>query len=220
MNAIVKRSLLATVILCCYSIAVAQLPVELFAGHKRASIDIMFFRFFKNRHAQQTPWLFFNRNRATVDYTITPTTNLPQFGFTEAISFNHKKLKGIAPVAVAAVLNRGIYPKAGIQFTRSGKNTTLFTWLVCDVLQHPNIDWFFLGRYTPGISKKLHLFAQAELVNAFPTYDKNNYNFIQRIRLGLKIKEYQLGLGADFTATGRGHFNTTQNMGVFLRHEF
>lgn len=220
MNPVIKRLFLATAILCCNRIAVAQLPVELFAGHKRATADILFFRFFKNRNGQQSPWLFFNRNRASVDYTITPSNNLPQFGFTEAISFNYKKLNGVAPVAVAAILNRGIFPKAGIQFARSGKNATLFSWVVCDLLKQPNIDWFFLGRYTPKISKTLHLFTQAELVNAFPTAVKNNYNFIQRVRLGLKTKRYQFGLGGDFTATGRGHLTTTQNMGVFIRHEF
>lgn len=201
-------------------IAFAQIPVEVFVGHKKATADIMFFKFFKNKEAQNSDWLFFNRNRASIDYTMTSSTNLPQFGFTEAISYNNKKWKGFAPVAVVQILNKGVYPKVGIQFAKIKKDYTIFTWVVCETLENPNIDFFFLGRYTPKLTDKLNLFTQLELVNALPTLETNNFNFVQRLRLGLKVKEYQFGLGADFTALGRNNFITTQNIGVFLRHEF
>lgn len=201
-------------------VAMAQIPVEVFAGHKKATVDIMFFKFFKNNEGQNSSWLFFNRNRASIDYAMTTNTNLPQFGFTEAISYNNKKLKGFAPVAVVQILNKGVYPKVGIQFAKIQKDYTIFTWLVCETLENPNIDFFFLGRYTPKITNKLKLFTQLELVNALPTIEPNNFNFIQRLRLGLKIKESQFGLGADFTAFGRNNFVTTQNIGAFLRYEF
>lgn len=201
-------------------VAIAQIPVEVFAGHKKTTADIMFFKFFKNKEAQNSDWLFFNRNRASIDYAMTSSTNLPQFGFTEAISYNNKKWKGFAPVAVVQILNKGFYPKAGFQFAKIKKDYTIFTWVVCETLGNPNIDFFFLGRYTPKITDKLNLFTQIELVNAFPTNDNNNFNFIQRLRLGLKIKEYQFGIGADYTALGRNNFTTTQNIGIFLRHEF
>ena len=102
-------------------IAFAQIPVEVFAGHKKATADIMFFKFIKNKEGHNSKFLFFNRNRASIDYAMTKTTNLPQFGFTEAISYNHEKLKGFAPVVVGSILNRGIYPKAGIQFAKNKK---------------------------------------------------------------------------------------------------
>ena len=73
------------------ALAMAQIPVEIFAGHKKTTADIMFFKFFKNKDAQNTDWLFFNRNRASIDYDMSSKTNLPQFGFTEAISYNNKK---------------------------------------------------------------------------------------------------------------------------------
>lgn len=201
-------------------VAVAQIPVEVFAGHKKATLDIMFFKFFKNKEGQNSKFLFFNRNRASIDYAMTETSNLPQFGFTEAISCNDKRLKGFAPVVVVSVLNRGVYPKAGFQFAKIKSNYTIFSWLVSETLKEPNIDFFFLGRYTPKLTDKLKLFTQMELVNAFPTDDKNNFSFTQRFRLGLMLKEFQFGLGADFTAVGKTQFTNTQNMGAFLRYEF
>jgi hypothetical protein len=201
-------------------IAFAQIPVEVFAGHKKATVDIMFFKYFKNKDGQNAKFLFFNRNRASIDYAMTETTNLPQFGFTEAFSYNHEKLKGFAPVVVMSILNRGIYPKAGIQFAKIKKDCTIFSWLVSETLKEPNIDFFFLARYTPKLSDKLNLFSQIELVNAFTTVEQNNFSFTQRFRLGLKIKEFQFGAGLDLSQLGRNDFTTTENFGGFLRYEF
>ncbi len=198
----------------------AQIPVEIFAGHERATVDVMFFKFFKTKTGESSPWLFFNRNRASVDYRMTSKTFLPQFGFTEAVSFNHTKLKGFAPVAVAQILNRGVYPKAGIQYAHLSKTFTVFTWLVSETLQKPNLDYFLLLRFTPKISEKLHLFCQAESVNAFPTAKNGAFNFTQRARLGLQIKSYQFGAGADFNQSGNGVFTHFYNAGAFVRHEF
>ena len=201
-------------------IAFAQIPVEVFAGHKKATVDIMFFKYFKNKEGQNSIFLFFNRNRASIDYKMTETINLPQFGFTEAISYNHDKLKGFAPVVVVSVLNRGVYPKAGIQFAKIKKDYTIFSWLVSETLKEPNIDFFFLARYTPKLTDKLNLFSQLELVNAFPTVEQNNFSFTQRFRLGLKIKEFQFGAGLDLSQLGRNDFSKSENVGGFLRYEF
>ncbi len=58
------------------------------------------------------------------------------------------------------------------------------------------------------------------MVNAFPTVEKNNFAFTQRIRLGLKIKEFQFGAGLDLAQLGRNNFTKTENLGGFLRYEF
>jgi len=180
----------------------------------------MFFKYFKNKEKQNSRFLFFNRNRASIDYAMTKTTNLPQFGFTEAISYNHEKLKGFAPVAVISILNRGVYPKIGIQYVKIIQNFTLFGWTVIETLQNANVDLFLLSRFTPKISEKLNLYTQLELLNNFPTTNKNNFNFVQRIRLGLKLKEFQFGAGFDFNEYGRNNFVSTNNLGGFLRYEF
>jgi len=201
-------------------IAITQIPVEGFVGHNRTTVDIMFFKFIKTKEGHNSRFLFFNRNRTSIDYAMTQTTNLPQFGFTEAISYNHEKLKGLAPVMVASILNRGVYPKAGVQFAKIKKDYTIFSWIVTEVLERPNVDFFFLGRYTPKLINKLHLFSQIELVNVFPTVEQNNFSFTQRFRLGLKIKEIQFGAGLDLSQLGRSDFATTQNIGGFIRYEF
>jgi hypothetical protein len=215
-----KIIFIVTAMLLFRGIAIAQIPVEVFTGYKKATVDIMFFKFLKNKEGLNSKFLFFNRNRASIDYAMTQTTNLPQFGFTEAFSYNHEKLKGFAPVVVASILNRGVYPKAGIQFAKIEKDYTIFSWIVAETLKEPNVDFFLLARYTPKLTKKINLFSQIELVNAFPTDEKNNFAFTQRLRLGLKIKEFQFGAGLDLTQLGRNDFTKSENLGGFLRYEF
>jgi hypothetical protein len=197
-----------------------QIPVEVFAGHKKTTIDIMFFKYFKNKQNENSKFLFFNRNRTSVDYEQTSTTNPPQFGFTEAISYNDPTLKGFAPVAVAQILNRGTYAKTGIQYAHIKKDLTMFSWAVIETSSKPTIDVFMLLRYTPKLTERLNLFAQMESINTIPTESNGLRNFIQRFRLGLKRSDWQIGAGSDFSQSGNKTFSTLTNIGIFLRHEF
>lgn len=219
-----KLCVVFAILLFLIETSAAQIPVEVFGGHERSTVDIMFFKFFRNgrktTEPQKNRWLFFNRNRASIDYRMTETRYLPQFGFTEAVSYNHERLKGFAPVLVVQVLSWGVYPKAGIQYTHITKNLTVFSWLVCETLHDPALDYFLLLRYTPKITEQVQLFTQAESVNAFPTSGDDNFSFTQRFRLGLQLTNYQFGVGADFSQTGRTSVTGFTNTGFFLRHEF
>jgi hypothetical protein len=198
----------------------SQIPVEVFVGHERSTIDIMFFRFFKNSSGEQSRFLFFNRNRAAIDYEMTSTSYLPQFGFTEAISYNHPKLRGFAPVAVVQVFNSGVYPKAGIQYYRMKGNFTIFTWLISETLSQPAIDYYLLSRYEPKLTSKLGLFTQVELLNAFQTDPGRSKNFVQRFRVGLKTNAWQYGVGADLAQSEGNDYKLQSNAGIFLRYVF
>jgi len=198
---------------------IAQIPVEVFTGNEKTTLDIMFFKFFRNQQNEPSRFLFFNRNRAGIDYKMTSSEKLPQFGFTEAFSYNHPDLKGFAPVLIAQVFNSGIYPKAGVQYVYFNENITLFSWFVSETAKEPAIDYYILFRFTPSLSEKLKLFTQMESLNTFQS-ENDNYQFTQRIRTGLKKDNFQFGLGADFVENGKDSFDFSSNSGVFLRYEF
>ncbi len=201
--------------------AAAQIPVEAFAGHERATFDQMFFKFLKKGDGQPSRFLFFSRQRATRDNRQSATANLPQFGFTEAISWNDRRLRGLAPVAVGQVLNRGTFLKGGIQFAKLSKNWTAFGWAVSELKEGPNVDLFAMARFSPKLVGKWRLFGQFESLNTLPTVEGNPFSFVQRARMGLKFGAWQFGAGADFSQTGRGAaYAKKDNLGGFLRHEF
>lgn len=207
-------------LLLCGSGAFAQIPVELMVGHQKASIDLMFFKYLKQKDNTNSRWLFFSRARATMDYKMTSSTYLPSFGLTEAFSYNPRNWKGFAPVAVVQVFNRGVFPKAGIQYAHVTQRFTVFSWVVTETMKEPDIDYFLLCRATPRLSSRLDLFSQVELVNSFPTVQTSSFSFIQRIRLGLSGGHTQYGLALDLTQAGRNSWVTTSNFGGFLRYVF
>jgi hypothetical protein len=216
-----KIVLLVIASLLFWSEAFSQITVEAFVGDQKTTADILFFKYFKNKEGSNSKFLFFNRNRASMDYRQTSNTYLPQFGFTEAVSYNHPALKGFAPVAVVQIFNTGTFPKIGVQYFHQKKQFMFFSWAVMETMEKPLIDYFVLTRFQPQVSEKIKLFLQVELVNTLPTSNENNYSFIQRTRIGLHWGEsWQTGLGADFAQNGRSDFVTTSNIGVFLRKEF
>lgn len=211
---------LSAILLHATSMTFGQIPVEVFAGHQKMTLDVMFFRNFKNVSGEKTRWLFFNRNRASVDYRMTQSTFLPQFGCTEAVSYNHKNLWGFAPVGVVQVFGNGIFPKAGIQYVLMGGPFTLFTWLVSETRKSPDFDYFLLFRCIPKINDRMKLFLQVESVNTLPSSSFKNFNFTQRLRFGLQKGSAQYGLGVDFNQSGRAYFKQSNNAGLFVRYEF
>ena len=220
MARLVFTGLVVLAVVLLKSAAFAQIPVEIFAGDKKTTVDIMFFRFFKNNTGENSKFLFFSRNRAGIDYEMSDNENLPQFGFTEAISYNHPKLKGFAPVLIGQVFNSGIYPKVGLQYVHFTNQITVFSWFVTETLQNPRLDFYLLFRFVPKISEKAGLFTQVESLNTFPTSQSYGFSFSQRIRIGMKKQSFQFGLGTDLSETGRDSLTLTANSGVFIRYEF
>jgi hypothetical protein len=193
-------------------IAAAQ-SLEYYAGNKRTGVDLLLFKNFKNARDQKTPFLFFSRNRAGVDYHNAPAV----FASTSAVSYNFKNGMGI--VGIASFLNAGFTPKAGIQYFKQTGSFMFFGWLVADVKKKGNIDLFALFRFQPGISRQWKFFGQVEL---FPLYNPANkfWNITQRIRLGGRLHAWAGGLMLDFNQQGITSFTTTENAGVFFRYEF
>lgn len=188
--------------------------VETYAGHRRAGVDLMWFKFFKDKNDAPTPLLFFNRERASTDYDNAPTA----FGSTSAVSYNFKG--GLGIVAVGSFLNAGFIPKAGAQFVKIKGDFLFFGWLVADLKKEGNLDLFGMFRWQPKLHGSWRMFSQLEL---FPVYSpsKEFWSITQRLRLGTKHRDWAAGLMADFNqSSGTGEWDKSNNIGGFLRHDF
>ena len=187
--------------------------VEAYAGHERAGMDILWYKFLKNESGGQLPLLFFSRTRANTDWDNAPTA----FGSTNALSYNFKN--GVGIVAVASFLNNGFTPKTGVQLVKAKGDFLFFGWLVADLKKAGNLDLFGLFRYTPVLKADWRLFSQVEL---FPVFnpDAEIWSLTQRIRLGAKYHQWAAGFMADFNQTGKTDFVKTNNIGGFVRHDF
>lgn len=187
--------------------------VEYFAGNERTGADLMWFKNFLNKQDTKTSFLFFSRNRVSVDYHDSPGA----FGSTNAISYNFNN--GIGIVSVASFLNTGFTPKTGIQYFRQKNAWLFFGWIVSDLEKAGNADLFGMLRYQPKINDHWQVFTQLEL---FPvlTPSSGYWNVTQRVRLGLKHHRLAGGFMLDLNQQGKNQWTNTHNTGGFLRYEF
>ncbi|MCA2978671.1 MAG: hypothetical protein INH41_07300 [Myxococcaceae bacterium] len=197
--------------------------VEVFVGHQRATLDVMFFKFFElpargGQEPSRSDVLFFFRARAGVGYQA--ADGAPQFGLTSALSWNPSLLKGFAPVLVGQVFNRGPVAKAGVQYARVSRQLTAFSWVVSELQRTPAVDVFALVRAVHPLSELLALFFQVEALASFPTHAEQPFSFTERARVGLQLHRVQLGPALDVSHVGRGEFVHTLNVGGFARVEF
>lgn len=205
------------IFLICLAVLLARASraqsLEAYAGDKRSGVDLMWFKYFRKADSSKTPFLFFSRNRASVDDRGSPTL----FGSTNAVSYNLKN--GLGLVAVGAFGNTGFTPKAGLQYYKQKGNWMCFGWLVADLKKQGNLDLFGLFRYQPAISAHWKIYSQLEL---FPVYSPSagSWNLTQRIRLGLRSGARAGGLLLDLNQSGKTSFTTSHNLGGFLRYEF
>lgn len=210
-----NNRLLFTLVLAAFlirSVASAQ-SVEVYGGHQRTGVDLMWFKNFKNAEEEPSSFLFFSRNRASINEPDASTA----FGSTNAVSYNFKN--GLGIVAVGAFLNAGFTTKTGLQYFKSRGDFMFFGWLVTDLKKQGSIDLFGMFRYQPQIGSQWRLFSQVEL---FPVFSpqKGLWNLTERLRLGAWHHDWAAGAMADFNQTGRNDFIQTGNLGIFLRHDF
>ena len=209
-----KICLLVLILLAIDANSQNSLPVEIVAGNNKLTTDVLWFRPIKQKNSQaKTPWLFFNRSRAAVDYS-----NSTSFTVTNAISYNFKNKLGL--VWANQFLQTGFVSKLGVQYFTPFKNGSFFTWMVAgkNTYQYFSADWFALTRWQPPLNKKLKWFLQSELF--ISRDEKQNNNFIQRARIGCSKNITQVGLAADYSRNKTNILQVTETYGIFIRHEF
>ncbi|MBL7847664.1 MAG: hypothetical protein JNL40_09370 [Cyclobacteriaceae bacterium] len=190
----------------------AQLPIEILGGHQRTTADVLWFRPFKDSLGNSSRFLFFNRSRASVDYS-----NQTTFGTTLAVSYNLPSGWGV--VLSGQFFNNGFSPKAGVQYFKRSRQLMVFSWVTAELLQSKKLDWFLLSRWEPRLNRRLNLFSQLELLST--TDWDGNLALIQRLRAGLGFPlGWQTGLGMDFGQVGKSSFITSSNIGIFIRKDF
>lgn len=187
------------------SLSFAQ-SVELFAGHNNAQGDIQWLKPF----SPESKFLFYNRNRFTVDYD-----NKTTYFISGITAYQIEKGFGIANEMLITM--DGWLPKAGVQYLFSSAERTVYAWLNAGYLKETKYGFFFFARFQPPINEKWSWYLQLELANNFN--NKGNEFSAQRPRIGVGINGLQFGIAGDLTEVGKkGDF--TYNVGFFLRKEF
>lgn len=189
----------------CYYLSLGQ-SVEVFAGNDNTQGDIQWLKEFRSG----SRFLFFNRNRFTVDYE-----NKTTYFISGITAYELKSGVGIANEI--NISTAGMMPKMGFQFLSASSTRTIYAFVNAGYLNELLYGLFCFARFEPMLSTNVRLYMQLEIVNSSSA--TGNQFLAQRPRLGIIIKQTQFGLAGDFKHSGED-FQFASNLGIFARKVF
>ncbi|MFD2033811.1 hypothetical protein ACFSKL_03360 [Belliella marina] len=192
----------------------AQIPVEVFAGHKQAQHG---FFLFKDLDSAQKVSLF-SIARFAVDYE---EAFLNSSFVSSQIIYNFNRNWGIS--SGGSFSENEFSPTIAISYQYGNERGDFYmnifpTMIIKD---KPEFDLFGLVFYTPKLTDKWSVFSQIIFGSIVNTKFNQHLFSYQQLRLGLGYKKlFQFGLGIDQNIIGSGKaINYSNNAGVFIRKE-
>lgn len=111
----------------------------------------------------------------------------------------------------------GIRASAGVQFAHSFKQGLFIMVPRMDVQMNGSFELMGMLEYRPEISGMIKLYSRIQVMSNYGPYHHNRS--YQRLRLGLDIKDIQLGVAVNLDEYGYSA-NMKANTGVFIRKVF
>ena len=179
---------------------------EMIIGNKRVFTDLQWSKNFD----ESARFSLFSRARASVDYD--NNTNL---FLGEYISYTLKN--GFGFTVVGKIKTTGGEVDTGIHFKKKGKNCFFLGLASIGIRKGLDYSWFSIFRYNPKLTNQLKLATSIELFTLFREH--THLGSVQRIRLGILIKDYQIGVASNISEIGSS-LKVTTNLGVYLKKNF
>lgn len=178
------------------------------SGNKGVFADIQFLKPWKENNYKFT---VFSRTRSTLDYDNNSNIlSMAYINYTSKIGFGGSIIGSISSVS-------GFGPAAGINYFKTHKDFSIFALIAVEIDKVPGYSFFTLMKYRPDLSEKLKLYTSVELFSL--VNETGHLVSVERLRLGLDIKNIQFGAASNLGQYGSS-FNYTGNYGVFIRKEF
>lgn len=110
----------------------------------------------------------------------------------------------------------GIRTSVGIQYAKAFKNGLLVMVPRADVKKYGAVELMSMLEYQPVIGKSVKLYTRLQVMSNYGAYQHNRS--YQRLRLGISIKDIQLGVGMHLDEYGK-ESRVNMNTGVFIRKQ-
>lgn len=103
------------------------------------------------------------------------------------------------------------------QFVNAGPSHLIVFFVAAHLQSTPTYEAFTQLQYRPKLTTNTRLFTQVMALTNWSQLEIHSRSF-QQLRVGLDVKKYQFGLGADFDQYGPNRQSKT-NLGIFVRTE-
>ncbi len=202
-----RTILLAGVVLSPKSAQSQAIPIELAAGFRYATANLVVSKGF----TETSKFGFFHQSTLSVDYDDEQEDDLAmqQLLFFEPLS-------GFRLTGGAFYGGPGFSPTAGMQYVNAGRAFLLLISPRVNIESDPSFSVFSIVRYKPAVTRNARLYLGMQLLNTFDT--SNHIKSYQWLRVGLDLEGTQFGIAVNFDEFGP-HPDLEVSAGLFIRRE-
>ena len=185
------------------------IPVEIFAGNHAVNVQLVVSKQFN----EKSKWGYFNVTNFNGDYKNDLTKN--EF-FTQSL-LTYQLSRGFSLTAGFALNQKtGFRKVAGFQYVFANKKWLFITVPTVDLSDNHNFETLSLLEFKPKLTDKIGLYTRFQGLYILNPKDNSHQRSYVALRVGLSIKNYQFGIGADSNWYG-SHKVNTDNVGIFAR---
>ena len=182
--------------------------IELMAGQRNVFANVQWFKFMDTSHR----WSIFARGLGTMDYE--SNSNFFLGGY-----FNYTSKIGLGATVIGRMGSSNAGGDIGAHYITARKNIffSIFATIGIGLPRQPEYSVFSTLIYNPKLTEHLKFYSSLELYSLF--MNQGHIYSVQRIRLGLSWRNWQIGPAVDFTQSSNA-FDFTYNLGGFIRKAF
>lgn len=190
-----------------------EIRPEGFIGNQNPGIDV----FWVSPFGTSSQFLFISRNTFSAPGY---ESEIGDFNTLNITAYQIRKTGIGVALATTATSSAALQARGGLQWLKmKPKQWLLYTILSSKLGTAPDVRWLTIAQISPHINEKLDGFTRFEWVTSVGFADTHRFS-ASLVRIGLQVKNWQFGPGANFLWTGRDFARQSANYGVFLTHVF
>lgn len=192
----------------CRIAAHPQFSLELNAGTEHIAAQLRVFKYIDKGNR----WSLYSSNGGVVKYD----TWKPGFFSANILAYNFRSGIGFGAILIAG--ESGLHPSAGLQYQKTIKTLYLYFLSSHELNKFARQENYFILVYKHKLSDRIKFIFHHENYLCFRKWGYNQS--LQRIKLGLEIRQTQVGFISETSQTGKSHETGVINLGGYIRQSF
>jgi hypothetical protein len=199
---------IVVLLIACSINANTQFSLEVNAGVERVSAHLKVFKYIDKNNR----WSLYTGNNAAINY------DKGKPGFISANVFAYNFRSGIAISTVLIAGKHGLHPSAGLQYQKTIRSFYFYILSTIEPNKFAKQENYIFLVYKHKLSNRIKFVFHNENYISFQKwgYDQS----LQRVKLGLEIRQTQIGIISETSQSGKSFQTMLVNLGCFIKKSF
>ncbi len=196
---------IVVLLIACSIEANPQFSVEVNAGVERVSAHLKVYKYIDKSNR----WSLYSGNNAAFNYD----TGKPGFISANIFAYNFRSGIGISTILIAG--KNGLHPSAGLQYQKTIRSFYFYILSTIEPNKFAKQENYFFVVYKHKLSNRIKFVFHNENYISFQKwcYDQS----LQRLKLGLEIRQTQIGIISETSQAGKSFQTRLVNLGCFIK---